>query len=130
VDERPVDRKHEDHDRDHARGERRHPASAHAPHLVCPCVTVPWSPGTFPTIVLPTRKSSFAASHSGVCPGESVFGYGFEWRWFSVVGPFAGALDGPPSLFGPCGVATMMKRCHVPFLSPSDRWLAMLRNQR
>ena len=57
-----------------------------------------------------------------------MFGYGFEWRWLSTPGPFAGALDGVPSEFGPTGVATMMKRCQVPLLSPSDSRLEMLRN--
>ena len=45
------------------------------------------------------------------------------------VGPFAGAEDGPPSLFGPCGVATMMNRCQVPLASPSESSEATLRNQ-
>ncbi len=44
-------------------------------------------------------------------------------------GPSAGALDGVPSEFGPTGVATMMKRCQVPFESPSESRLEMLRNQ-
>jgi len=43
-------------------------------------------------------------------------------------GPFAGADDGPPSLFGPCGGAMMMNRCVVPFEPPSLRRLATLRN--
>ena len=48
----------------------------------------------------------------------------------------AGALDGPPSLFGPSasvigssGAATIMNRCQLPFGSPSDSTLAALRNQ-
>ena len=52
------------------------------------------------------------------------------WTWLSAPGPFAGAEEGPPSLFGPCGVAMMMKRCHVPLASPSLRSEAMLRNHR
>jgi hypothetical protein len=57
-----------------------------------------------------------------------VCGYGFVWRWLDSSGPFAGALDGLPSLFGPCGVGMMMKRCHVPVVSPSLRREAALRN--
>ena len=36
--------------------------------------------------------------------------------------------DGRRVHAGPCGAATMMKRCQVPFASPSDSRLAMLRN--
>ena len=39
----------------------------------------------------------------------------------------AGAEAGPPSLLDPFGAATTMKRCQVPFLSPSDRRLAGVR---
>ena len=70
------------------------------------------------------------ASHSCVCPGDAVFGYGLACRWLASVGPFAGPLEGPPSLFGPVGVAMMMKRCQVPFESPTDRRLAMFRRNR
>ena len=45
-----------------------------------------------------------------------------------AVGPLAGADAGPPSLFGPCGVATMMKRCQVPLRSPSLSSDETLRN--
>ena len=36
---------------------------------------MPWLPGTFP-IVTPPGKPSLPASHSRVCPGDAVFGYG------------------------------------------------------
>ena len=78
----------------------------------------------------PARYGSLPASHSLGWPGAAVFGYGLACRWLSTVGPFAGAEDGPPSLFGPCGVATMMNRCQVPLASPSERSEAMLRNEQ
>ncbi len=82
-----------------------------------------------PITVLPRAYGSLPASHSFGWPGEAVFGYGLACRWLSTVGPSAGAEAGPPSLFGPCGVAMMMNRCQVPFLSPSDSSEETLRNQ-
>ena len=67
-------------------------------------------PGTLPITVRPARYPSLPDSHSRGCPGEAVFGYGFACRWLSIVGPLAGAEDGPDSLFGPTGAATMMNR--------------------
>ena len=93
-------------------------------------IGVPWLPGTLPIDVWPTHERARCPPRTrAVWPGAAVFGYGFACRWLSVVGPLAGPLDGPPSVFGPCGVAMMMKRCQVPFSSPSDSRLAMLRNQ-
>ena len=79
-------------------------------------------------IVWPATYGSLPASHSFGWPGAAVFGYGFVCRWFSRVGPLAGADEGPPSLLGPCGVATMMNRCQVPWLSPSLSSEETLRN--
>src|SRR3954454_3032289 len=90
-------------------------------------VFVPWLPGTLPMTVWPCTHGSLPASHSSVRPPPGVFGYGFECRKFGP-GPLAGALAGPPSLLGPFGAATTMKRCHVPLLSPSLSRLETLRN--
>ena len=107
------------------------------PPRISPCprsgrsVFVPWLPGELPIAVLPTSVALVAGlALLASAPEHAVFGYGFECRWLSArSGPLAGALDGPPSLFGPCGVAMMMKRCQVPFLSPSDSRLPVLRKK-
>ena len=77
------------------------------------------------------------ASHSLVCPGDAVFGYGFECRWFSTPGPLAGPLDGPISLlsdsYGIGGtslrgvVGMIVKRCQFPFASPWESTLDAFR---
>ena len=85
-------------------------------------------PGTLDVTVWPARYGSLPASHSRGWPGAAVFGYGLVCRWLDSVGPLAGADDGPPSLFGPCGVVTMMNRCQVPLRSPSLSSEEMLRN--
>ena len=65
----------------------------------------PWLPGTLPM--------HLAARHVGLVAGLALARLaratrcsGRGWRGGSCrrVGPLAGALDGPPSLFGPCGV--------------------------
>jgi hypothetical protein len=91
-------------------------------------VRADWVPASLPITVWPLSYVSLPASHSRGWPGAAVFGYGLEWRWLSSVGPSAGALEGPPSLFGPCGVAMMMKRYQVPLRSPSLSSEATLRN--
>jgi hypothetical protein len=91
-------------------------------------VVVACVPGTLAVTVWPRRYGSLPASHSRGWPGAAVFGYGLVWTWLSSLGPLAGAEAGPPSLFGPCGVVTMMKRCQVPLRSPSLSSEEMLRN--
>ena len=91
---------------------------------VCACCVL----GTLDVTVWPRRNCSLPASHSRGWPGAAVFGYGLVCRWLDSVGPLAGADDGPPSLLGPCGVVTMMKRCQVPLRSPSLSSEEMLRN--
>ena len=96
--------------------------------IVVSSVETPWLPGTGPMTFRPGSHGSLPASHSFVRPLPGVFGYGLACRKFEGSGPpLAGASDGPPSLFGPAGAETMMNRCHVPLLSPSESRLAMLR---
>ncbi len=62
-------------------------------------------------------------------PGRTVVGVEVHHPR-AVRRPAAGLADGPPSLFGPCGVAMMMKRWPVPLLSPCESRLETLRNHR
>jgi hypothetical protein len=126
-------REHQDRD-DRDQADRERAAALAAPagcagwaHRAVLSVLGCWVPGAVPTTVSPRTKGSLPASHSFGWPGAAVFGYGLECRWFSRFGPFAGAEASEPSLFGPCGVATMMNRCQVPFTSPSESSEPMLR---
>ena len=83
---------------------------------------VPWLPGTLPMTARPsatarcpprTRSVAPAARRVRVRVGVQEVRRRPGRRW-------PGADDGPPSLFGPCGAATMMNRCQVPLSSPSD----------
>ena len=75
------------------------------------------------SVRLVARLALLAAGPATPCSGT-----GWSAGGCPRVGPLAGADDGPPSLFGPCGVAMMMKRCQVPLTSPSLSSDETLRN--
>ena len=83
-------------------------------------VRVPWLPGTLPTTLRPASHGSLPASHSFVWPRRGGVRVQVGVQVVSSPGPFAGALDGLPSLFGPCGVGDDDEALAVPFCRRSE----------
>ena len=101
----PRNTSHDDHDERDQADQRRGCAACGGAIRASPSVLACWVPGRVADRRSgPRRNGSLPASHSCGWPGDAVFGYGFVCRWLSARRPVGRADDGPPSLFGPCGV--------------------------